>query len=370
MTLLELLVVLGILGVLAGLSVVGLQSWKRRVLLETCLGDICLKLREVRNFALDGSVGGVVEVDPRDGVFRAWSFRRVALVSFDDGDKPLLSAGASRTAGRLGEGVDLSGGGKVSVPGAESFLGNNGFALRMFVLLSGRPPERSARWTLAAAEERSFDVTVNPDLSLTVSLGEWKGRTESGTMIPGRWQELTFSWIRLGPDDEVSLLLDSLEVPLRNVEETGSGVPEIDSKRGWKLRGKSPAFPRRLHFGPLGGYLDEILILTVVADPEFSLPGEFALVGPRGRIHFAPSGELDLRYHDEPAVIHVVPSLLLEELMHRGKTAVPGAVNVNLFPPDEVSRVTVEVSGRIRFEKARKRRRAEPAAGKEKGGKK
>ena len=107
-TLIELLMVLAIVTSLLGLSFAGLQAWKRRSAAESCLAEVALRLREARNFAVSGSVGSVVDVNPDGGTLVSSSFVPVALLDFDGEEGGATRRGATVESGRLGNGANLS----------------------------------------------------------------------------------------------------------------------------------------------------------------------------------------------------------------------------------------------------------------------
>jgi len=82
-TLLELLIVLTIISILSGLGLAGYYSLKNRSMREASLVEASLKLRQARNYAVSGSVGSIVEVDPVEGVMRSWSYQPVWLLGFE-----------------------------------------------------------------------------------------------------------------------------------------------------------------------------------------------------------------------------------------------------------------------------------------------
>ncbi len=349
MTLLELLVVLGIIAVLATLSVSGYLAWKRRAMLSACLTEVSLRLREARNFAISGAVPAVVYVDAAQNNIESYSFRPVVRVDFEKGGQAasLAASGAvSLEEGRIGKGALLRSGSTVELRSVGGFIGPEGFAVSLFLLPARLPTRDDPQWYLLKGGE-DFALSITPEGGFELRLGSWKGRTRGAVLVPGRWQEIRVIW-RAVCGKTLRITWDGIPVSLRS-ESTRSfsrfPVP-VDP-------GKAVLLPGGLTVGPLEGVVDEIVVYTVVAGKEYGIPGEFFIIGPSRTVHFAPSGCLDVRYHEKPVEISIAPSAYLEK-EPSGRTVAVGSSSRVEVPPEMLSRVVVELSGRIRILKAPK----------------
>ncbi|HNR99599.1 MAG TPA: hypothetical protein PKX48_08335 [Planctomycetota bacterium] len=345
MTLIELLMVLAIVTSLLGLSFAGLQAWKRRSAAESCLAEVALRLREARNFAVSGSVGSVVDVNPDGGTLVSSSFVPVALLDFDGEEGGATRRGATVESGRLGNGANLSGG-DILFENASALVGANGAAVRAWLCLLGAPP-RGAAWTLCAAGEW-LAVQVTPDLALTVRLGPWTGTTRGRAVAPGRWHDVLIAWQRGPPDEEFALQIDGIDVRLDGPERLAVHDPGSDP------------FVAGLKLGPLGAVVDEVQVFARIESPEHGISDEFLLVGPRRRIHFAPSGMLDLRYHDQAVAITIAEAAEVEAALGGARTVVKSEIEA---PARGSARVWVELSGRVWSERLRPVEEAAPSGG-------
>jgi prepilin-type N-terminal cleavage/methylation domain-containing protein len=357
MTLLELMVVLAILGALFGLSLAGFYAWKRRAMHDACLAEVTLRLREARNLAISGAVGSVARVDPAQSTVQAWSFQTVALLGFETAGTAQPRGGAVRTEGevtavngRLGGGVNLSRG-AVLVPHAGGFIGREGMALRLYVFLLGRPAAEDETWTIARSGNR-FALDVVRDGGVAVRLGTWTMRTAGGVLVPRRWQELALTWRAAGGDDAVAVTVDGCRARPCGPAPPPDLRPFTADAAGTTIRDADGILPEGFAFGPVAAFVDEIEVLAVVPGRSYGVPGEYSIVGRPQAVHFAPSGGLDLRHHDGPVTVFIAPSALIELQAGKGRTAVAGAILPEDLPAGRLSRVTVELSGRIRAEKA------------------
>ena len=359
-TLLELMVVLAIISTLMGMAMAGFTLWKRRSMYDACMTGVALVLREARNYAISAGLGSVVEVDTARSVMFAWSYRPVELLTFDSpGGSRYTPRGDVRPGpGRLGRGVDLAGDGVVALPDAGNYLGREGMAFRAFVLLKEAPRAATSAATLMAAGD-VLALEVTPECGLRVRMGPHTAASRGMVLVPGRWHEVTCQWIVLSRLMELTVTVDGVDVALRAAQ---------GDDRAAEFEMPREPFASGVCFGPLPALLDEVQLFTALAGGEFAPPGEYALAGPPLRVHFAPTGGLDMRYHDAPAEILVVPSELLEETRVRGRTVVGSATAVDDVPPEHVSRVRVEFSGRIWGERGEARPEAEAAAAPGAGG--
>ena len=345
-TLIELLVVLMIVSSLLGLSFAGLQAWQRRSAAEACLAEVGLRLREARNFAVSGSVGSVVDVNTDRSTLTSYSFVPAALLSFDGEAGGATLRGATTERGRLGNGANLSGG-DIFFENASALVSPNGAAVRAWLCPLGAPP-RGGAWTLCAAGEW-LAVQVTPDLGLEVKLGPWTGTTRGRAVVPGRWHDVLVAWKRGAPAEEIALRIDGVDVRIDGPERIAAHDPGIDP------------FGAGLTLGPLGALIDEVQVFALIESPEHEIPGEFVLVGPRTRVHFAPSGALDLRRHDEPVAITIADAAEVDAAVGGARTIVKSAVEA---PARGSARVWIELSGRIWSERLEPAEAAAPPAGK------
>ncbi len=343
-TLMELMVVLMIVSVLLGLSFAGLQAWKRRAAAETCLAEVALRLREARNFAVSGSVGSIVDVDTIRSTLTSFSYVPVALVSLDRESAEASLRGVTTEPGRLGLAANLKTG-EIVFANASALVGANGAALRFCLCMDAAPPERTV-WTLVAGGE-FLALQVTSNLALVVKAGPWTGTTRGRVVSPGRWHDVVLKWKRGGEqDEELVLEVDAVELRLAGPERTAPSDP-----------GTSPFGPG-IKLGPVNALLDEIELFALVESPEYGIPAEFVLVGPRARVCFAASGGLDLRRHDAPVAITIADAEEVEASIGKARTIVKAELQAR-----GSARVWVELSGRIWSERLEPREEEAPPAG-------
>ncbi len=348
-TLIELMVVLSIMSVLAGLSIAGFAAWKRRAMHDSCLAEVSLRLREARNFAIASAVRSVVAVDPARGSIQAWSFEPARRVSFEEGESGYSTRGeVPLVPGKLGQAADLAKG-EVVMADLADLIGREGLALRVSVLLVGRPAAEGEPLTLFRGGS-AFSCAVTPGLGLACQVGAWRGQTRGWVIVPGRWQELALTANAVS--GELELAVDGIAATMGGgAAEKGSGRPAPPP--GVIVTAIPPGrelVPAGITFGPCPCLVDEITVLAAIAGREYGVPGEFAIVGAPQRIQFGPSGGLDRRFHDEPCQILIAPSFALEELASPGRTVVAGVPDIPI-PPELLSRVHVELAGRVWAEK-------------------
>lgn len=357
-TLLELLTVLVIISILTSLTLAGYYAWQRRTLREANFIEVELRLREARNFAIKGSVGSVAEIDPFLGEINTWSFRPVELLNFDTPSEAKPSGRVENQAGSgyIGACAFLDGG-ELKLPQTGHFIGRNGLAVRFHVKLAGAP-DGSQDWVLFKGGDH-LTVSVTANLALRIKLGKRAGHSRGMALVPGRWHAVTFKWITTGNTEVVDLLVDNMSLRIQGEGRAAKASSkdkstEKDGKdEAAEKAAKKPAvdgsilFPQGLAFGPFRGLLDEAVVLSVVAGKPYSLSGEVFFAGKKQRIHFAPSGGLDRRYHDDPVAIPMAGQV--EELKQEGRTFVaPVELERELIPVGPVSHIHVALSGRIR----------------------
>jgi hypothetical protein len=300
LTLLELLLVLFLLAILAGISLGFLSTLDlgRRA----ARGLVKSVVRSAANTAVASGARSEVRIDPARGELHAqvlrvvgtWHFERSLAGAF--GIDGAADAGLFTAEGYLGSALAFAGkfGATATVPVQHdsSFDLRDGFALECAVswddsgggrILSigetcslelGGAGEVRGRFT--AAGVRDGEPAAGASV-VAVSPG--------GAVSSGRWARLRLVY------DRRELVLEVDGVRVASVEETA---------QVWRVDGPLVlSDPRR----PFPGRIDELVVRAVTAGDTAKLPDSVAIAEAPAAIHFAPGGALDLERHPGPVRI-------------------------------------------------------------------
>lgn len=360
-TLVELLVVIGIVGALFGLSVAAYRGFQAEHALPAAASQVGSIVRSARNYSVSTGLPSRVLVDVEGQKVTAFGFRTVASWSFEtvmvdpaDGrdGTPLPSRSTIPAApnlrsevqgacfgvpGKIGNALFFDDeGAAIAVEHRPSFHSPLGFQAEAWVHFEG--PELSEKDARRAANNRgewidprraetyavvskrdSYEFGVLGDGAVYVQIGReadpdgFYAATEAGRIPPWRWAH-------------VAVTLDGVDLTI-----------EVDGiERGWtpvgfeKVDARDWPFPESVPFADsdltvshpatmFRGAIDQVTVRIPVEPKGYVLPAAVFLHGVTSKIRFDAQGALDSLYHTEPVEI------LLSDVPPNTDSARPGA---------------------------------------------
>ncbi len=340
-TLLELLVVLGILIALCGISAAVYAKLRTSWLLPAAASQVASILRAARNYSLSSGLPSRVFLEPALGRVTAFGYELVAGFHFedvpsgggDDGPQGIPEGTAIRGAfnergtilgevhaapGHVGRGLDfVDRGAAVATPYRPSYFSPRGFSLEAWVLFDLPPPpakqkapkrSKKGAWSdprrndfyAVLALRGCYELGLLGDGSVYVVAGDEEKEhclawTRAGEVVPRRWTHLraSFDGLRLEievdgisrwwcpRDYELIAEEDWPPLPAALVE------PDADSYL-------TVSRPDRI----FRGFIDEPKVRVALPPRTYDLEAEIRLLGEATTIHFDSRGCLDPEHHN------------------------------------------------------------------------
>lgn len=343
-TLMELVVILAILGVIAGMSIGAYQEVARQNILPASASRISSIIRSARNFSVSSSLPSRVYVDTRDQRVSAFGFELVASWSFeeleiaevgDELERGIEIMGAFREPaeafgvievgdGKIGRGlVFLDEGASLVAPRRPRYDSPRGFSLEAWIQFYQRPldkgegsrrdgsfndPRREEQYAILS-RPGSWEFGVLGDGALYAVIGDadtpssdqtFVAATASGEVLGSRWSHVRASFDGL----ELILEVNGTERPW-----APEGFERVDERDWPELPTEVPAgdfelmvsHPKRFFYGGI----DEVKVRIALEPQTFDLPDEVRLLGKSRIIRFDSRGGLDPIHHSNPVVVRV-----------------------------------------------------------------
>ena len=317
MTLMELLVVMGIIAMIAGVSVGLIKKGDRGLTLEVNAKLIRSALRQARNSAIETGVGAIVRLDAENAVIESAVVENGGNWHFEDdtGSRgTTISGGQYADGGKLGRCVELSGG-EVDLGAYPWYAAVNGFRIETWI-----KPAEIATGTIVSRESAfKLALTEEGGLVAEFKVGEQQGdgvrlETRDGLLQADRWYRVALGYDRIQGRIEVDGVVRAQRRESRPL--TRDAVSKLvigSSASGFK------------------GLVDEMRY-SVVMDAVAEALGVGADVDPEADniIRFDGQGRLDPVFHIRPAELRLIGDAVEED----GERA--------------VERIRVEMSGAIR----------------------
>lgn len=312
-TLLELLVVIALLTLLAGLGAGAYQMARRNYSLSAAASHVEGLLQAARNTAVSGGMPVRVVVDAPARTFTAHALENLGEWSFESdrgplGDPVRLEGARYVSEGYIGRAVDLGAGGYVDCGNSSRYDVRAGLHAEARVY-PARPlsdpapadPRRGSRRTPTAstvlAKGEAYSLGITPDGALEGRIGDYRVRTAPRVVLPGRWTRVTLRF-----DGEVSLLADGIRRPALAADgETPGRSRRRDSPKSIPLDDGPLTIGSPAHSFP--GRIDEVRLRGLVEPLQYHLDPTFSVLGWKKEIHFDDRGHLDSRFHERPVRI-------------------------------------------------------------------
>jgi prepilin-type N-terminal cleavage/methylation domain-containing protein len=331
-TLTELMAVLAIISIVGGLSAGAFHLAHRSYALSASGSRVEGLLRAARNSAISSGVPSRVVIDTAAGEAIAFGFETVGEWGFESEEDGVsygarrapaaLRDGAEIGEGRAGHGLSLSGKAYADCGTLSSYDLRAGVAAEAWIRWSGegagghtvvagsggtrrlrtpgaagsgRTASRAAPLGDAAgivARGGAYFLGLAPDGSLEGRIGDYRVRTSSGAVLPGRWTRVALIY----DGQEVALSADGVE------RETYLPDRPPDEKKRPPPPPSIPPSAESLTIGSpqasFRGEVDEVRLHGMVEPLRYPLgPGE-RLLGWKKVIRFERRGRLDPRYHE------------------------------------------------------------------------
>lgn len=292
LTLLELLVVLGLITVIAGVSVGMMKRRDRGLTLEANAKLVRSTLRLARNTARRSGTGSVVRFDIETSSFAASPVEAGAHWHCEDDfvtrGITAKHGGSLEEDGKLGRCVRLDGG-EVDLGAHAFYQPENGFRAACWVM-----PD-PGRGGVIFELEGSFKLVADPEGALRAELRTGNQgtvtsiQTRNGLLGAGRWREVALSYDRI----ELSIDVDGV----RYAAKRQAGVVATDAKGHLNVGSSNGGFK---------GLLDEFRYdVVAAADSEQLSAGADLDEQSDTVIRFDGAGRLDPRHHKRPAFVRI-----------------------------------------------------------------
>lgn len=339
-TLVELLVVLGIVGVLAGIGVGVLMRMPQRYEREHALTMVSTSVYRARAAALE-SGGAVLQTSERELHLRAWDLR--LFHTFDASattpEGTLVFSGA-RSVQAVGYGVSVGAG----ALGSAAFFDNeaayvgcgnlpalspvHGFRIDMQLFaadLASRYAAEGERGGRAAAPDGhryfrvlgkgdQYSLWLRDDFALVGRIGgsgqQWERATPPDALEPDRWHQVRFAY----SGSELAISVDGfrLDIPASDADSPlPSGIAPSSAPFELSIRDPYTSF--------FGG-IDSLELWALSEETRLELPEDMRFATSYD-VRFDCTGGLDRLFHDRPIVITIERKLAEHELeTHEGAT--------------------------------------------------
>jgi hypothetical protein len=291
------LMVITLVMALLGLGIMAFVRGSRQFKVEGMVDEVALALRHARQEAASTQAPGFVtiEKDPEQGTttLAAWGYRLVGMWHLEDGKK--ITAGAFNLnahvneaafcPGKIGQGIRLVGqrtaksrfAGHLDCGDHPSFDCENGGFLEAYIF--GLADFLSPQFVFRKKD--CFALCVGRGGVLTGMVGKEEVRAKDYFIRPRRWTKVGMVW----NESLIFLLADDAVVA------TGPGGPTPIKETSLLIGDDKMTFM---------GMVDEPRILAAVLGPKVRVPPQIEVThnaAPWPRIHFAPDGGLDPRFH-------------------------------------------------------------------------
>ena len=332
-TLVELLVVIGIVSLLAGLSASAFFEAQRNYGLAAAAGEIQSIFRRARNQSINNGTGSFVVVEPVEREVWAQSFETMGEWSFEDlGNEDeglrgnsLQLYGGEGIEGRLGTGVSfLNGGGYIDCGNRAAFDLREGVVLEAWIRHFKKPPipraptsqKTSGRRRKASSSRKSISESrtiiakegcwflgMTPEGALEGSIGTGSGVpyvliTEDDVVAPGRW---VFVSLRFD-GQKLTLSSDGVERLTYRLGSGQRGAPELPTEIP---RNTNPVVISSQDL-PFPGDIDEVRLRGRSEKAVYKYPPFNKIIGWKKIIHFDRYGHLDPVFHEKEVRIVLI----------------------------------------------------------------
>jgi len=317
-TILELLVVIALIAMLAGLSASAFMSARRNYGIAATAAEVQAILRAARNTSISSGSKSFVVIDPVKREVWAQSFETAGEWSFESEDEGsgVRLLGGEHIEGRIGRGVSFRGtGGYADCGNSPKFDLRAGIVLEAWIRhemvpavreptakRSSRSKRKKGPKLLGAGKSasdhgRSFVIIERADAfafelteygALIGVVGDYEIITEDDIVAPGRWVFVTMRY----DGRKVTLSADGVE---RGAWPLGGGrrveVPEEIP------RSEAPV---TISSGdaPFPGAIDEVRIRGRAEKLVYQHGPELRILGWKRHVHFDRRGHLDASQHD------------------------------------------------------------------------
>ncbi len=290
----ELLVVMGIIAVLLGISVGMFDRIDRGRTLRSASVLLKTAVRTVRNSARDRGAPAVLEVDPGANTIRTFAAETAGLWHFEDsgGARGTDVSGAEIVDGGILRRCARLSGGSIDCGAWPFYEAERGFTFSLWIR-----PFREASGLFAGGEVasrgRAFRLSVGSGGEVTADVGLGpQGVAETlstppGAVVPERWTHLALSYDRRA----IRILVDHVERTRRAAEAPPASAKGAGLRIGGGQRG-------------LQALVDEAVFLVLREGDTLRIQDPASLVpGPVRLIYFDEQGRLDIVAHPRPAEI-------------------------------------------------------------------
>lgn len=348
-TLLELLVVIVIISLIAGLGAGAYQVVRRNFALEAAAGRLQGVIRAARNAAVLTGIPTAAVVDPVSRTAFAVGFEPVGEWSFEpvpeDLDAELgLGAYENRGAseipdGKVGRALRFG-----NPPGAQSGswidCGRKpAFDVRAAVhceawvrypAVRSEPVRRSASGPVRGTAHRAAEILpaaailekrgayflgLAPDGALEGAIGDYRMRTKPGAVSPDRWVHVALQY----DGRSLELRVDGVPRAAESVSEDGSPLPRGSSRLPETVPITAAPVTISSPDRPFFGDVDEVRLAGAAELVEYQLDASMHILGWKKVIRFDRRGHLDPKFHTGDVRIVIVEPVR-EENPERAKT--------------------------------------------------
>lgn len=301
-TLLEMIIVIGLMTLLMGLGIGSYIAMSKNYKEEGAVSQIDVMLRQVRNSAVTTQSPAHVVIDTENRRITPWATRTVALWHFEDCDEFNHTSGSRHGAalrgakqdknGKIGKCARIAPGNYIDAGDDPDFDLDDGGYIEAYI----RP---------LAGDFTGENFVFSKDGAYSLKIGKsgvligqiaGNGKTPSTKVfsktykiVPGRWTKVAFAWDR----NVTRVMADDL------VLATGPGATPPTTSNPFLIGHESSSFD---------GLVDEVRVMSAVSGGTLELPKTFTIThnaAPWSAIYFAGDGSLDMRFHSGPLQITV-----------------------------------------------------------------
>ncbi|MCA9319487.1 MAG: hypothetical protein KDB53_02070 [Planctomycetes bacterium] len=292
MSLMELLVVISIMTIIAGVAVGLIRKGDKALTLDVNAKLVRSSLRLARNSAMESGVGAMVRIEPEDAIIASTVVERGGNWHFEDetgARNTRFSGGQFVDGGKLGRCLDLNGA-EIDLGAYPWYEAVGGFAISLWI-----SPAEAGDFTLVSRESSfSFKVTKDGALRAEISVGgEQRDRielqTRAGLVPVGAWTRVRLSYDRLEAQIEADGVLRARKVESRPLLPNAPSHLLLGSAQdGFKGR------VDELRYDIASQEQTDQLSSGVDFDPASDLV-----------VRFDPQGRLDDRFHGKAVEIRI-----------------------------------------------------------------
>ncbi|MEI6231583.1 MAG: LamG-like jellyroll fold domain-containing protein [Planctomycetota bacterium] len=299
-TLLEMIVVIGLITLLLGMGVGSYIAMSKSYKEEGAASQIDVILRQVRNSAIGSQSPAWVEINTETRRITPWASRTVALWHFEDCDDFNHTTGSRHNAvlrgakhdrnGKIGKCARLAPGNYVDGGNDPDFdLEDGGYIEAYIRPLSGDFTGDN----FIFSKDGAFSLKIGKK---GVLIGEISGDgkrpltkvfSKTYRIAPGRWTKVAFAWDR----NVTRVMADDL------VLATGPGATPPVNSNSFIVGSESSSFE---------GLVDEVRVQAAIAGNKLEVNPTVTIThntAPWNAIYFGSDGALDMRFHGGPVRI-------------------------------------------------------------------